>query len=110
LPEAAAAAVRHHVQTNPNVVIVRSTYLFHDGELSDKKGVVIKVRLEASRDPKDYGLEPSVGGVPVSIEMADLESLARALVPEEAFEVPAKMQAYKRDLSDPKFKLDPPTT
>jgi PLD-like domain len=106
-PEAAAAAVRRHIQSNPNVVGIRATYLFHDGELSDEKGVVIKVRPEASRDPNDYGLEPSIGSIPVSIEMADLESLARALVPEEALEAPAKMQAYKRDLSDPKFKLEP---
>jgi hypothetical protein len=50
------------------VVSVRATYLFHDGELYDEKGVVIKVRPEASRDPKDYGLESSVAGMPVSIE------------------------------------------
>jgi hypothetical protein len=108
-PDAAAAMVRQQVQTNPNIVAVRATYLFkEDGQLSDQKGVVIKVRPEASRDPKDYGLESSIGGVPVSIEMADLESLARKLEP-EALEAPATMQAYERDLSDPRFNLDPIT-
>jgi PLD-like domain len=107
-PIEAAAAVKQHLQSNPNVVGVRATYLFKNGELSDEKGVVIKVRPEASRDPRDYGLESSIGGVPVSIEMADLESLAGALAP-EAVEAPAAMQAYKRDLSDPKFNLDPIT-
>jgi hypothetical protein len=108
-PEAAEAAVKQQVLTNPNVVSVRATYLFNDeGQLSDQKGVVVKVRPEASRDPKDYGLESSVSGVPISIEMADLESLARSLVP-EALEAPAKMQAYVRDLSDPRFTLDPIT-
>jgi hypothetical protein len=119
-PKEAAAAVKQHLQGNPNVVGVRATYLFKNGQLSDQKGVVIKVRPEASRDPKDYGLEASIGGVPVSIETADLESLAGALAPEaleslmgtlepEALEAPATMQAYKRSLSDPRFNLDPVT-
>src|SRR5207245_1823821 len=108
-PEAAEAAVKQQVLTNPNVVGVRATYLFNDnGQLSDRKGVVVKVRPDASRDPKDYGLEAAVGGVPISIEMADLESLARNLAP-ETLEAPAKMQAYRRDLSDPRFNLDPIT-
>ena len=85
---------------------VRATYLFDaNGELTDRKGVVVKVRPEASRDPKDYGLESTVGGVPVSIEMADLELLAGKLAP-EALEAPAKMGKYERDLSDPRFSLD----
>jgi PLD-like domain len=107
-PQGAAAAVKQYLRSNPNVMGVRATYLFKDGELSDQKGVVVKVRPEASRDPTDYGLTQSVGGVPVSIEMADLESLAGALAP-EALEAPATMQAYSRDLSDPKFNLDPVT-
>jgi hypothetical protein len=111
-PEAAVAAVRQQILTHPNVVAVRASYLFKDdGRLSDQKGVVIKVRPEASRDPKDYGLEPSISGVPISIEMADLESLAGKLAPEASMtlEAPAEMQAYERDLSDPKFNLDPIT-
>lgn len=107
-PTEVAAAVKQHLQSNPNVVGVRATYLFKNGELSDEKGVVIKVRPEASRDPGDYGLESVIGHVPVSIEKADLESLAGALAP-EAVEAPAAMQGYKRDLSDPKFNLDPIT-
>lgn len=106
--ESAAAAVKGAVQTNRNVIGVRATYLFRDGKLSDDVGVVIKVRPEASRDPRDYGLESTVNGVPVAIEMADLQSLAEALEP-GALEAPAQMQAYARDLSDPKFRLDPVT-
>lgn len=106
--EAAAATVTSAVQTNRDVLGVRATYLFKDGKLSDDVGVVIKVRPDASRDPKDYGLESTVEGVPVAIEMADLETLARALEP-GVLEAPAKMQAYKRDLANPKFRLDPIT-
>jgi hypothetical protein len=107
--EIAEATVKQQVLTNPNVLSVRATYLFtDDGHISDQKGVIIRVRPEASRDPKDYGLDRSIGGVPISIEMADLELLARNLIP-ESFEAPAKMQAYKRDLSDPRFNLDPIT-
>lgn len=107
--EAAEAAVKQHVMTHPNVVGVRATYLFgDDGQITDKKGIVIKVRPEASRNPKDYGLESQIGGVPVSIEMADLESLAHNLAP-GTLEAPAQMQAYERDLSDPRFNLDPVT-
>jgi len=106
--KAAAAVVKQQLQTNKDVVGVRATYLFKDGQLTDEVGVVIKVRPEASRDAKDYGLASAIGGVAIVIEMADLESLARALAP-EALEAPAQMQAYKRDLSDPRFRLDPIT-
>lgn len=106
--ESAAATVKSAVQTNKDVLGVRATYLFKDGKLSDDVGVVIKVRPDASRDPKDYGLEATVEGVPVAIEMADLETLAQALEP-GVLEAPAKMQAYKRDLANPKFRLDPIT-
>ena len=107
--EAAEAAVKQHVMTHPNVVGVRATYLFgENGQITDRKGIVIKVRPEASRNPKDYGLEAQMGGVPVSIEMADLESLAHNLAP-GTLEAPAQMQAYERDLSNPRFNLDPVT-
>jgi hypothetical protein len=52
-------------------------------------------------------LQPQIGRVPVSIEMADLASLAEKLAP--GLEAPAQMQAYERDLSDPRFSLDPIT-
>jgi hypothetical protein len=106
--EAAVATVKSAVQTNKDVLGIRATYLFEDGRLSDEVGVVLKVRPEASRDPRDYGLETSVNGVPLSIEMADLESLARALVP-GGLEAPARMQAYERDITNAKFRLDPVT-
>jgi hypothetical protein len=105
--EEAAAEVKSRILTRPDVLGVRATYLFNeDGTLSDRRGVVVKVRPNASRDPRDYGLESTVGDVPVSIEMADLETLARALAP-ETLEAPAQMQAYRRDITLPKFKLDP---
>ena len=106
--EAAAGIAKQRVQTNRNVVGVRASYLFKDGLLSDEIGVIVKVRPEASRDPKDYGLDAAIGGVAVAIEMADLESLAGLLAP-GALEAPAQMQNYKRDLSDSRFKLDPVT-
>jgi len=106
--EAAAATVKNKVQTKTDVVGVRATYLFKDGKISNDVGVVLKVRPEASRDPKDYGLDPSMDGVPISIEMADLESLAPALEPDFT-EAPAQLQNYARDLSDPRFRLDPIT-
>jgi V8-like Glu-specific endopeptidase len=109
----AAAEVNSKIKTHPDVLNVRATYFFNDdGTLSEQRGVVVKVRPEASRDAKDYGLESSVGSVPVSIEMADLETLARALAPTrdiaaDDLEAPARMQAYRRDITVPKFKLDP---
>jgi V8-like Glu-specific endopeptidase len=106
--ETAEAQVRQQVLTHSNVVGVRSTFLFDEnGKITNRKGVVIKVRPEASRNAADYGLQPQIGGVPVSIEMADLASLAEKLAP--GLEAPATMQAYKRDLSDPRFSLDPVT-
>lgn len=106
--EAAEAQVRQQVMTNPNVVGLRSTLLFdEDGRITDQKGVVIKVRPEASRNPADYGLQPQIGRVPVSIEMADLAALAEKLAP--GLEAPAKMQAYRRNLADPRFSLEPVT-
>lgn len=106
--EAAETQVKQQVLTHPSVVGVRSTFLFDEnGKITSRKGVVIKVRPEASRNAADYGLQPQIGGVPVSIEMADLASLAEKLAP--GLEAPAKMQAYKRSLSDPRFSLDPVT-
>lgn len=106
--EAAEAHVRQQVLTQPNVVGVRSTFLFDDnGQITDRKGIVISVRPEASRNSTDYGLPPQVGGVPVSVEMVDLASLAEKLAP--GLEAPAKKQAYKRDLTDARFSLDPVT-
>ncbi|MHC2390858.1 hypothetical protein ACVIHB_005674 [Bradyrhizobium liaoningense] len=106
--EAAEAHVRQQVLTQPNVVGVRSTFLFDEnGQITDRKGIVISVRPEASRNSADYGLPPQVGGVPVSVEMANLESLAEKLAP--GLEAPAKKQAYKRDLTDARFSLDPIT-
>jgi phospholipase D-like protein len=110
--EAATAQAKQTIGANhPKVVDVRATYLFDEsGRLTDRKGVVIKVRPEASRNPADYGLQSEIGGVPVSVEMADLPSLAAKLAPGvgaavAGLEAPAKMQAYDRDLSNPRFSL-----
>ncbi len=106
--EAAEGLVKQQIMTHPGVVGVRGTFLFNDnGQITSQKGIVIKVRPEASRNPADYGLKPEVGGFPVSVEMADLPALAKALAPD--LEGPATMQAYKRNLSEPRFKLDPVT-
>jgi hypothetical protein len=50
-PEAAAAAVKDSLKSTSDVIDVRSTYLSQDGLLTDQKGVVVKVRPEASRNP-----------------------------------------------------------
>jgi hypothetical protein len=105
-PEAAAALVRDRLRTRSEIVDIRPTYLFADGLLTDQRGVVVRVRPDAPRDPAGYGLDSTIAGVPVVIEVADLESLARNIgaLGEEA---PAQMQNYRRDLSDPRFNLDP---
>jgi hypothetical protein len=108
-PEAAAAAIRQHIQTNPNVVGVRATYLFHDGELSDEKGVVIQVRPEASRDPRTTASNLRLAVSPFRSRWpiwnpSPVRSYRKKLLKRRP-----KCIAYKRDLSDPKFKLDPIT-
>jgi hypothetical protein len=108
----ATAKVQQSLQGNKNVVGVRARLLYEDGVLTNTRGVVIKVRPEASRNPRDYGLQSTLGSVPVAIERVDLETLAGVLardagiVPLDSLEAPAKMQGYKRDLDDPKFRLD----
>ena len=106
--EAVEAQVKQQVMTNPKVMEARATFLFDEnGKITDRKGIVVKVRPDASRDPADYGLSAEIGGVPVSVEMSDLPSLATMLAP--GLEAPATMQAYKRDLTDKRFRLDPVT-
>lgn len=112
--EAATKQVGERVGKHPGIVRVRGTYLFDSGgKLTDKKGVVVLVRPEASRNAADYGLPQAMGGVPISLEMVDLPTLAGKLAGEDArgqgLEAPAKMQAYARDLDDERFNLDPVT-
>lgn len=112
--EAATKQVDGLVGKHSNVVRVRGTYLFDaNGKLTEKRGVVVLVRPEASRSAADYGLPATLGGVPVSVEMVDLPSLASKLAGENALdsglEAPATMQAYKRNLKDERFNLDPVT-
>jgi hypothetical protein len=114
-PEEAALSVRKALENNKDVLDVRSRLLFVNGRLTNTRGVVIKVRPEASRNFKDYSLESTIGHVDVAIERASLEMVANALakdagiVPSDSLEAPAKMQAYRRDLTDPRFNLDPVT-
>lgn len=109
-PAAAAGKLEAALAENKSVVKVRAGLLYKDGYLTDKRGIILKVRPEASRDPKDYGIGPEYAGVPVSIELASLESLATVLAQDAGMpglEAPVRQLAYKRALDDSRFALNP---
>jgi len=94
--KAATVKVRDRILAHRDVVDIRGTRVFREGLLTEEFDVVMSVRPEASRDPGAYGLKTTLDGVPVAIEPADLESLARSL---RALwlEARALMRNYKHD-------------
>nr|WP_319382373.1 phospholipase D-like domain-containing protein [uncultured Roseibium sp.] len=112
--EAAVAGVETMARASAgaaSVLEVSAEYLFHDGEITDEKGVVVAVTPDASLNPATYGLGTSYEGVPVVIEIADPQVIAEEMfgfeIETEAFR--KRRANYTRDLSDPKFDLSPVT-
>lgn len=107
--EEAAAQVKRQLEGQPGVLTVEADYLFRDGLITDDLGVVVRVAPDASTDPATYGLGSHVGGIEVSVETADPETIiADRMGPvREAFG--GRRARYERDLADPRFNLDPVT-
>ena len=107
--ESAAAQVKQQLERQPGVLTVRPDYLFRDGLITDDIGVVVRVAPGASTDPATYGLRSHVGGIEVSVETADPETIiADRMGPvREAFG--ERRARYERDLGDPRFNLSPVT-
>jgi V8-like Glu-specific endopeptidase len=107
--ESAAAQVKQQLAQQPNVLTVKADYLFRDGLITDDLGVIVRVAPGASTDPATYGLGSHFGGIEVSVETADPETIiADRIGPvREAFG--GRRARYERDLRDPRFNLDPVT-
>ncbi|GKX32536.1 MAG: serine protease [Rhizobiaceae bacterium MnEN-MB40S] len=108
--EAAANAIRAYLAAYPDdnrILQVNAGFLFKDGQLSDDYGVIIGVRPGASLDLAAYGLQSVVDGVEVVAEFADPEAVAEELLGYSVEAFTDRRARYSRDLSDPRFNLDP---
>jgi hypothetical protein len=104
---AAAEKVRQQLLGNRNVLSVKADYLFRDGAITDDFGVIVGVAPGAMTDPASLGLPGRLEGVAISVETADPRTIAeqRLAFNTEAFA--GRKAHYERDLSDPRFNLDP---
>lgn len=112
--EAAARQAEATARTAPgarHILRVAAEYLFDRGEITDAFGVVVAVAPGAPTGHAAYGLPVQIDGTPVAIETADPATIAEEMLgltrETEAFR--KRRAAYTRDLSDPRFRLDPVT-
>jgi len=104
--EAATKRVEEHVRGLNGILGVGADYLFVDGQLSERRGIVVRVSPGASMDREQYGLPDLVDGVEIVVETADPETIVTeqlGLV-REAFG--GRQAAYERDLDDARFALN----
>ena len=107
--ELAAAQVKQQLEQQPGVLTVKADYLFRDGLITDDLGVVVRVAPGASTDPAAYGLGSHVGGIEVSVETADPETIIADRIGPVRESFSERHARYERDLTDPRFNLDPVT-
>lgn len=107
--EAAAELVRKHLAGDRAILSVKADYLFRDGVITDELGVIVGVRPDAAVDPGAHGLPAKLKGVDVAVEYADPETVAAELMSVQREAFGGRRAGYKRDQTDPRFKLAPVT-
>ena len=107
--EAAAEKVRQHLIGDKSVLSVKADYLFRNGVISDDFGVVVGVAPGAATDAAALGLGNRLDGVAISVETADPRTIAEQQFAFSTEAFAGRTANYERDLSDPRFNLDPVT-
>jgi len=107
--EALAERLARQFDRNPAVLAVESGFLFRDGQLSDARGVIVKVRPGEPLDPAGYDLAPVMEGVEIALETADPETIVAELAGIVRERVGARRARYARDITTDEFSLDPIT-